>query len=357
MMAALSIGMEPGGGLPEQTEDPMRRPPPPGVLLGSLAVALMSCTENVPTSVSDSASEPVYVASQEPKTRPGMVVERVMTPSAWGVAVRDDGLAYFTVPFENGVAVTRTKSRTVEGFIATGELPIGATFSPDGRTAYVTNLFGQSVSVIDVASGSVRATISTGSFEPFVVRVSPNGERLYVATNNNVVLIVATATNQIVKSVEVGFAPNGFAVHPDGRRMYVSAFLGGTISEVDMVSEQVVRTFEVGGIPQEMALNRKGTRLYVANEAGYLNEIDVQSGRELPRIPLASGGFGVGVTPDDAEAYVSEPGAGLVQVFRLQNRRLKWTINVGGEPRRLAFSQRGKIGAIANMAGYVTFVR
>jgi YVTN family beta-propeller protein len=286
-----------------------------------------------------------------------MVVERVMTLPAWGVAVRDDGLAYLTLPFEDGIGVTRTKNRTVEGFIATGDQPIGAAFSPDGGTAYVTNLLGQSVSVIDVASGSVRATISTGSFEPFVVRVSPDGGRLYIATNNSVVLVVATATNQIVKSVEVGFAPNGFAVHPDGRRMYVSAFLGGTISEVDLVSEQVVRTFEVGGTPQEMALNRKGTRLYIANEAGYLNEIDVQSGRELPRIPLASGGFGVGVTQDDVEAYVSEPAAGLVQVFTLQNRRLKWTIDVGGEPRRLAFSQRGKIGAIANMAGYVTFVR
>jgi DNA-binding beta-propeller fold protein YncE len=106
-----------------------------------------------------------------------------------------------------------------------------------------------------------------------------------------------------------------------------------------------------------MALNRKGTRLYVANEAGYLNEIDLATGQELPRIPLAGGGFGVGITPDDVEAYVSEPHVGKVQVFTLQNRKLKWTINVGGEPRRLAFSQRGKIGAIANMAGYVTFVR
>jgi DNA-binding beta-propeller fold protein YncE len=129
------------------------------------------------------------------------------------------------------------------------------------------------------------------------------------------------------------------------------------VSEVDMVTERVVRTFDVGGTPQEMALNRKGTRLYIANEAGYLNEIDLQTGSSLAPIPLAGGGFGVGVTPDDVEAYVSIPFSGLVQGFRLQNRKLKWNINVGGEPRRLAFSQRGKIGAIANMAGYVTFVR
>jgi YVTN family beta-propeller protein len=335
----------------------MRRAFSPGALLCGVAIALIGCSDDDPTAVSDVSAEPSFVASKEPKSRPGMIVERVMTPDAWGVAVRDDGLAYFTQPFEDGVGVTRTKTRTVQNFIATGDQPIGAAFSPNGGTAYVTNLFGKSVSVIDVASSRVTARISTRPFQPFVVRVSPDGGRLYIATNNNVVLIASTATNQIINRVEVGFAPNGFAVHPDGRRMYVSAFLGGTVSEVDMTTERVVRTFFVGGIPQDMALNRKGTRLYVANEAGYLNEIDLQSGSQLPRIPLAGGGFGVGVTADDVEAYVSEPAEGLVQVFTLQNRRLKWTIDVGGEPRRLAFSQRGKIAAIANMEGYVTFVR
>jgi YVTN family beta-propeller protein len=231
------------------------------------------------------------------------------------------------------------------------------TFSPDGGTAYVTNLLSNSVSIIDVASGQSVGTISTGSASPFVVRVSPDGERLFIATNGNVVLVVSTATREIIKTVEVGYAPNGFAVHPDGRIMYVSSFIGGTVAEVDMVTEQVLRTFFVGGTPQDMTVNRKGTRLYVANEQGYLNEIDLFSGEQLPNIVLAGGGFGVGVTPDDGEAYVSEPAAGLVQVFSLQTRKLSRTINVGGEPRRLGFSQQGKIGAIANMAGYLTFVR
>ena len=63
------------------------------------------------------------------------------------------------------------------------------------------------------------------------------------------------------------------------------------------------------------------------------------------------------MTPDDGQAYVSIPFSGLVQVFSLQSRQLVKSINVGGEPRRIAFSQRGNIGAIANMGGFVTFVR
>jgi YVTN family beta-propeller protein len=340
----------------------MRRAAPAGALLCALvSVLLIGCGDNTPTATSAASNEPSFAttaaASCEPKTRPGKIVDKVITPASWGIAVRDDGLTYFTEPFANGVGITSTSTRTVDGFIPTGTDPIGAAFSPDGGTAYVTNLVSNTVSVINVATGQQVATISTGDASPFVVRVSPDGERLFVATNGNVVLVVSTATREIVKSVEVGFAPNGFAVHPDGRMMYVSAFAGGTVSEVDMVTETVLRTFAVGGTPQDMAINRKGTRLYVANEAGYLNEIDLFTGEQLPSIALTAGGFGVGVTPDDGEAYVSEPGAGLVQVFSLQTRKLSRTINVGGEPRRLGFSQQGKIGAIANMAGYLTFVR
>jgi len=341
----------------------MRRAAPAGVLLCGLVSALVGCANDTPTSNSPASTEYAAASSSSqscnPKTRPGKIVEKVPTPAAWGVAVRDDGLTYFAEPFDAAVGITSTTTRTLMGAIPTGDNsnPIGLAFSPDGGTAYVTNLGTNSVGVIDVASARLVETISTGDASPFVVRVSPDGEQLFVATNGNLVLVVNTATRQIIKSIEVGFAPNGFAVHPDGRIMYVSAFESGTVSEVDMFTGTVLRTFFVGGVPQDMAINRKGSRLFVANEAGFLNEIDLFTGQSAPDIPLAGGGFGVGVTPDDGEAYVAEPGNGLVQVFGLQTRKLSRQINVGGEPRRIAFSSQGKIGAISNMAGYITFVR
>jgi DNA-binding beta-propeller fold protein YncE len=139
--------------------------------------------------------------------------------------------------------------------------------------------------------------------------------------------------------------------------LYVSSFLGETVSEIDMFTGSVLRTFPVGGTPQEMALNRKGTRLFVANEAGHLDEIDLATGQSLPPIPLAAGGFGVGVTPDDGQAFVTVPSAGLVQVLSLQTRKLTRRLDVGGDPRRIAFSQQGHLAAVTNQAGYITFIR
>ena len=329
----------------------------------AIAVASLGCSQDRPTEqLNDLPPVTAVLAASsnscQANTHPGgTIIDQVTSPAAWAMAVRDDGLAYFTEAFNAGVGITSTRTKTVDGFIPTGQAPTGVAFSPDGGTAYVANQLSENVSVINVATAQVVATISTGGADPFAVQVSPDGTRLFIGTNGTAVLIVDTGTNQIIQSVDVGSAPNAFVVAPDNRIIYVSAFVGGTVSELDMFTGTVLRTFSIGGTPQGMAITRKGDRLYVANEAGFLTEITLQSGLITATMTLAGGGFGVGVTADDNQAWVTIPSQGKVQIFGLQNHKLSSGLTVGGQPRRLGFSQHGAIGAIANMAGFVTFVR
>ena len=329
-----------------------------GLAAGAVASLLAACNHDAPTSARrpgafarDVGTTDNAACVPNPPGRPSGVLDTVTVPTPWGVAVRDDGLAYFTELYNNGVGITSTRTRTLDGYIATGYIPAGIAFSPDGATAYVANEYGD-VSILDVATQAVVGSIAIGN--PLAVRVSPDGTQLFVATGGTSVYIVDTESRQIVKEVQVGYAPNGFAV--SGRMLYVSSFLSGSVSEIDMYTGTVLRTFTVGGTPQELAANRKGTHLYVANEQGYLSDIDLTTGQMGTPISLAGGGFGVGVTPDDGQAYVTIPNAGVVQVFSLQNGSLMNTLNVGGNPRRVAFSQQGRVGAITNAAGYITFV-
>lgn len=331
------------------------------IVVGGFTFVILACNNDAPTSnrspagrSNDITTATANACVPNPPGRPGRIFDTVTVPSPWGVAVRDDGLTFFTEPFNSGVGVTSTRTRTVNAFIPTGPIPTGIAFSPDGSTAYVANQSGD-VSVLDAATQTKVGSISIPN--PLAVHVSPDGTQLFVATGGTSVYIVDIASQQVTKTVSVGFAPNGFAVDPDGRILYVSSFIGGSVTEIDMFTGTALRTFFVGGTPQELATNRKGTHLYVANEAGYMNDIDLTTGQSAQPIPLQGGGFGLGVTPDDGEAYVTIPNAGVVQIFSLQNGTLTATLNVGGNPRRVAFSQQGHIGAITNTAGYLSFVR
>lgn len=338
-----------------------------GFVLCGTALLLSACRPDgsAPTAESSLPQSPGLrldaqgPACAQPPTHPtGLLLDSVATPPAYGIAVREDGLTYFTEAYNAGVGITSTQTKTLDGFIPTGQAPTGVDFAPDGNTAYVTNQLSGNVGVINVATAQQVNTIPIpNGANPFVVRVSPDGARLFISTNGNIVYIVDTHTLQFIGNVQVGFAPNAFAVNPDGRLIYVSAAFGGTVTEIDMFSGTVLRTFTVGGVPQDMAVTRNGQLLYVANEAGHLDEVTLLTGQVTATIPLAGGAFGIGVTPDDAQAYVGIPSRGLVQIFNLQSHQLAKSLPVGGNPRRIAFSQLGHIGAVANLNGFVTFVR
>jgi len=76
------------------------------------------------------------------------------------------------------------------------------------------------------------------------------------------------------KIVESMAAPNPWGVAVRDDGL---TFVSGTVSEIEVPTGNLLRTFTLGGRTQGLALNRKGTRLYVANESAYLSEIDLFS--------------------------------------------------------------------------------
>jgi YVTN family beta-propeller protein len=82
---------------------------------------------------------------------------------------------------------------------------------------YITNSVNNTVSVIDIATKNVTATVPAGS-HPFGVAVTPNGANVYVANqNSNNVSAIDTATNNVTANTSLGlYGPSGVAVSPDG---------------------------------------------------------------------------------------------------------------------------------------------
>ena len=96
---------------------------------------------------------------------------------------------------------------------------------------------------------------------------------------------------------------------------------------------------------------------HAAGEDGDFIVLDLDTGAEVARVPLGAGGFGLAVTPDQSQVWITAPAAGRVLVVGRTSRPIRSTIDLGGIPRRLAFDQSGALVAIADEAGTMRFVR
>src|SRR5262249_58644631 len=86
------------------------------------------------------------------------------------------------------------------------------------------------------------------------VAVTPDCSKVYVVNSNtNTVSVIDTATNTVIGSpIPVQLDPRGVAVAPDGSKVYVGdeiAFVGGTVSVIDTVTNAVSATIPIGDPP------------------------------------------------------------------------------------------------------------
>ena len=73
-------------------------------------------------------------------------------------------------------------------------------------------------------------------------------------TGSNSVSVIDTATNTVVATVPVGFAPLGVAVNPAVTRVYVANFTPGNVSVIDTATNTVAATVAVGFSPEAFGL-------------------------------------------------------------------------------------------------------
>jgi YVTN family beta-propeller protein len=154
-------------------------------------------------------------------------------------------------------------------------------------------------------------------------------------------LVIDTATNTVLKDVEVGAVPIGVAITPDGARAYVANEVSGGVSVIDTTTNTVVATIPVeGGFA--VAITPDGTRAYVAN--GDVSVVDTASNTVIATISGLLDSIAIAITPDGTRAYVNNRGNPLahiapgVSVIDTATNTVVMTIPVEGTPIALAIT-------------------
>ena len=193
--------------------------------------------------------------------------------------------------------------------------------------AYVTNIYADTVSIIDTATNTVTATARVGdAVRPNALAITPDQRSVYVVNGQlRTVSVVDAATKTLTATIPLGDAPQGampttIAITPDNRFAYVAPFGGtGGLAVIDVATNTVVArpalsfgtgVIFVGGI----APAPDGKRAYIIGDAtsngvffsGYARAVlDTTTNEVTDVVRLERGASSVTVSPDGRFLYLT----------------------------------------------------
>lgn len=128
----------------------------------------------------------------------------------------------------------------------------GFDVSPDRREIWVANAQDATISVIDVATKKVVATLPTESKGANRLKFTPDGKRVLVSIGPNLV-VFDRSTRRVIKRIPVGHGSAGILVEPDGKRAFVACSPDNYIAVIDLAKLKVIGHLNVGRNPDGMA--------------------------------------------------------------------------------------------------------
>lgn len=266
-----------------------------------------------------------------------------------------------------------SQDNTILGFVTTTAVTLSSTqqsvSSLDGSKMYICSGNNDYVAIIDVETqATIEPTIAVGD-QPTGIAISSDGTRLCV-TNiiGNTVSVIDTVTNLVTYTVAVGTNPLGVAIKPDSMIAYVVNNGSDSVSVVDLDTGLVVTTITHVSFstPKLVAINPAGTKAYVTN-SGDITIINV-SNNTVSGIVTDTGGtfqglLGIAFSPDGIKAYAASVAGAYhaVSVIDVATDTVTGIVTDSSGPlfnsalESIVFSPDGSVAYVAN-GGVITMI-
>jgi DNA-binding beta-propeller fold protein YncE len=197
-------------------------------------------------------------------TRSGRIIRdwKLDQDGAWMLVVTPDERKIYTANLEGkSVSVIDRRANTVRA-LPFDSSQIGIDVAPNGREVWVHHTEKRELSIIDVATDKVVATLPSGGQGFGRVKFTPDGEHVLVPQNESRNLAVFdAAARKLIANITLSASPKVMAIAPDGKRAVITSPEADLAMVVDLVAWKEVSAFPTGkrpdGIAWAVALKRR----------------------------------------------------------------------------------------------------
>lgn len=223
-------------------------------------------------------------------------------------------------------------------------------------TLLVANKSEATLSLVDLDSGEVVATLPTGD-GPHEVAVSPDGKTAVVAnyggqSPGHTLTVMNVPGAEVVRTIDLGEheRPHGILFLPDGERLVVTVEAVKAVVVVNVGSGEIEKKIETGQeVSHMVAVDGAGRRAYVANiGSGSMTAVDLESGKSLGTVETGGGAEGIAVTPDGSQVWVSNRAADTVTLVDPKTLEVTATLESEGFPIRAEVTPDGERVLVTN---------
>ena len=152
----------------------------------------------------------------------------------------------------------------IDAVYPVGSVPKVVEVTPDNKYVLAANWCSYTVSVISVEKNKVVKTVKIGRY-PRGIAINNDSTKAYVAEMGGNRIHVIDLQDFTTSYIPIGSNPRAIVLSPDNSTMYVTMNLSGKVASWDLVNNKAGKSVKTGNAARSLAINADGSHLFVVN--------------------------------------------------------------------------------------------
>lgn len=251
-----------------------------------------------------------------------------------------DSLIYIPMGSDNNILIVEQDSGKITGTIDNLASVHGLAGTPDGKFLVAASYEEREMGAETPSKPKNISDVDHAIHHPSGGSSAP---KVKMGDMLSTVSIIDTATNKVVRVIDVPGSVHHVSVSDDGNYAVVTHTSAGSVSIIDLTSYELVANFATGDMPNYAAFSPDGKKLYVSNAGNdtvsiidtknWIVERNIIVGEEPEHMVLSN---------DGNTLFVNNVGGASTSFISLPDAKITKTINVGEIPHGLDLSDDGK---------------